>query len=155
MCAFAIAAAAVVASVALSLLACKQAKRACQTTTMPKIKNNELIPKSESPSSVGSLASSTSSLQSLLSNRGATKRHSEENQLPAGVPRGLINLGNTCYMNAVIQSLYSLDSFRKLILRASSHDKTLTSGEWLKCDLPKGIKERVFPPSFKHKILIN
>lgn len=50
--------------------------------------------------------------------------------LPSGVPRGLVNLGNTCYMNAVIQALYSVDSIRNLILRAS-HDKLLTSGEYL------------------------
>lgn len=50
--------------------------------------------------------------------------------LPSGVPKGLVNLGNTCYMNAVIQSLYSIDSFRNLILR-TSQEGILTSGKSL------------------------
>lgn len=56
---------------------------------------------------------------------------STNEQLPSGVPRGLVNLGNTCYMNATIQSLYCIDSVRNLILRAS-HDKLLASGKFNK-----------------------
>lgn len=57
-----------------------------------------------------------------------TTYQSQVESLPDGVPKGLNNLGETCYMNAAIQSLYSIDSFRNLILR-SSHGKGLTSGE--------------------------
>lgn len=58
----------------------------------------------------------------------STQSASNNESLPSEVPRGLINLGNTCYMNSAIQSLYSIESLRNLILRAS-HDKILTSGE--------------------------
>lgn len=63
--------------------------------------------------------------------------------LPSGVPKGLINLGNTCYMNAVLQSLYSIEPFRELILR-STHDKLLTSEL---ADLFKSMKNSSVPVS--------
>lgn len=69
--------------------------------------------------------------------------------LPSEVPKGLTNLGNTCYMNAVIQSLYSISAFRNLILR-SYHGKSLTSGL---NDLFKTMKSSsgsVSPANFKY-----
>lgn len=74
--------------------------------------------------------------------------NSTNEKLPSGVPRGLVNLGNTCYINAVIQALYSVDSFRNLILRAP-HDKMLTSEL---SDLFKSMKNSsspVSPANFK------
>lgn len=74
-------------------------------------------------------SSSSSSIQSGLYRHDFYSQTSPNDEsLPSEVPKGLKNLGNTCYMSAVIQSLYSIESFRNLILR-SSHDKILNSGK--------------------------
>lgn len=69
--------------------------------------------------------------------------------LPDGVPKGLRNLGNTCYMNSVLQSLYAVESFRKFILQAP-HDKLLTTDL---SDLFKSMKNSsgpVSPSTFRY-----
>lgn len=82
-------------------------------------------------------------ISSSLSSSSSSQSSSLNESLPSGVPRGLLNLGNTCYMNSVIQSLYSIDSFRNLILRAS-HEKLLTAEL---SDLFKSMKNSSSPTS--------
>lgn len=74
---------------------------------------------------------------------------SQDDELPAGVPRGLVNLGNTCYMNASLQSLYSIESFRNLVTRNGGYDKLLTSelADLFKC--LKSSQEPISPANFK------
>lgn len=61
-----------------------------------------------------------------------------DQQLPNEVPLGLVNLGNTCYMNSVLQALYSISPFRQLI-EQSYTSKPLSSN--LR-DLFKSMKRR-------------
>lgn len=75
--------------------------------------------------------------------------YSSQEPLPEGVPKGLHNLGNTCYMNSVLQSLFSIDSFRRFIMQAG-HNKLLTAEL---SDLFKSMKNSsgsVSPMNFKH-----
>eukprot|EP00468_Gymnochlora_sp_CCMP2014_P008244 CAMPEP_0167761722 /NCGR_PEP_ID=MMETSP0110_2-20121227/12339_1 /TAXON_ID=629695 /ORGANISM="Gymnochlora sp., Strain CCMP2014" /LENGTH=934 /DNA_ID=CAMNT_0007648455 /DNA_START=57 /DNA_END=2861 /DNA_ORIENTATION=- len=41
----------------------------------------------------------------------------------ASVPPGLTNLGNTCYMNSVLQALYLSDEYRTYVMKSLSNEK--------------------------------
>ncbi len=51
---------------------------------------------------------------------------------------GIPNLGNSCYLNALIQQLYSIKSFRERIMRDNSDDKKITALKSIFLLLDKG-----------------
>lgn len=65
-----------------------------------------------------------------------------------GVPRGLLNLGNTCYMNAVIQTLYSVQAFRNLIVNSATRKGLCHELQKLFKEMQSSISP-VSPTSFK------
>ena len=65
-------------------------------------------------------------LNVLLNHRTAHARlHSitMENDVKIKSRVGIVNLGNTCYVNSVLQALYQCLSFRKYLLEASFHEQ--------------------------------
>ena len=48
----------------------------------------------------------------------SNERITEDKQLKVSIPFGLVNLGNTCYLNAAIQSLHACEQFKGTLFRS-------------------------------------
>ncbi|XP_063996341.1 ubiquitin carboxyl-terminal hydrolase 35 [Pogoniulus pusillus] len=85
---------------------------------------------------------------------------SQKNELACFYPRlasksetgkiGLINLGNTCYMNSIIQSLFMASDFRHAVLKLSegSSQPLMTKLQWLFAFLEHSQRPAISPETF-------
>ncbi|KAM3581746.1 Ubiquitin carboxyl-terminal hydrolase 37 [Umbelopsis sp. WA50703] len=125
------------------------------------VKNGSLVQSPRRSSDVTSSPPRTPTRQSLPSSQGSENsspiRNIFKTRSPTSSPRssaGLSNLGNTCYLNSILQSIINLESFRHSLLNVKIHDVAQVEGTLFQ-SLTKVLRHRISNPNelIDHDIL--